>query len=1010
METRKFFVFLPAILLYLAGTSAWSQNRTIQGLVTASEDGSPLIGVNIVVPNTPSGTITDVDGRYSLEIPADAATLNFSYVGYRPQTIEINRYVVDNNNRSVIDVVMELDAQLVDEVVVIGYGVQKKSDLTGAVSQLEAKDIAKLPTSSVEQALQGKIAGVQVTPISGEPGRGGVIRIRGVGTLNNADPLYVVDGMILNSSRDIAFINNQDIESISVLKDASATAIYGARGANGVVIITTKKGSKDRDGQVSVSSYYGTQQVIRQIDVANGAQYAMLANELSVNEGRPAPHADPESFGEGTNWQDVIFRDAPIQNHQISFSGGSDKGNYLVSGNYFKQSGIIRGSEFERYSLRSNNEYKVKPYLRIGNNLALIYSNRDNAADVLMTSLRTAPITAPYDDTGKFSDASRFSSTGNAEASIFYNYSKGKEMRAIGNLFGELTFLKHFTLKSSFGLNYSLGEGKSFTPIYFVSPIQQSIQNRLNTSTSRQRSWLWENTLTYSRDWGKQHIDLLGGITSQDNFGESLGGSRANFLSESEDLFFLSAGEQGTESVFNGVFEDWGILSYLFRANYTLLDRYLVTVSGRVDGSSRFGPNKRYGVFPSVAVGWNVTNEPFMEGIDAISRLKFRAGWGQTGNDRIGDYAYIPLVENNLSAVFGKTETLNNGATSLGLANPDLQWEAGEQANIGVEIGFFDNRLQAELDWYNRTTRKILFRPDIPKYIGADPPVVNVASVRNRGIDLKIDWREELPSVKGSYNFGIVASTVDNEVLQLNNRGNPDFFSGGLGLGGQLGTNSRKGLEAGSFWGYQVDGIFQNQEELALFPKLGNQVPGDLRFVDLNGDGIISPLDRTVIGSPTPNLIYGFFANVEIHGFDLSIDFNGQSGNQIINSKRMSRFGLYNFEAVYLDRWHGEGTSNTEPRVTTSGVNYEFSERFVEDGSFLRLRNVQVGYTLPKIILERLHVQTLRVYATGANLLTWQKYSGYTPEIFNSSVFDAGIDRGVYPLAKSLTVGLDLTF
>lgn len=987
------------LALLLCGT-VFGQ-RQISGTVTG--DGEPLIGVSVQVPGTTSGTITDIDGSYSLSAPAEADSLIFSYVGYTSQTIPIG-------GRTQIDVELFEATELLSEVVVIGYGIQRKSDLTGSVSVLETEDIVDIPTQSLGQSLQGKVAGLQVTPSSGAPGADAIFRIRGIGTLNNADPLFVVDGMIVN---DISFLNPQDVASVSVLKDASATAIYGARGANGVIIVTTKQGKGEGQGGVTVSAYTATQNVVKQIDLVNARQYATLINEADVNEGRQPRFADPSQFGEGTNWQDEIFDSAPIQNVQVGFTGGGEKSSFNLSANYFSQEGIIDGSNFDRFTARLNNTREVKDWLTVAGNLSLIYSQSDNVptGGILNSAYRADPLTPAIDTAGNFGNTAIFSSTGNPVATIFYNYNKGQNYRAVGNAYADIRFLEHFTFRTNLGMDFNFNQGRSFVPVFEVSAIQRNEENRLNISNSYRRNWLWENTVNYARDWSVHHLDGVLGITYQDNFGEFISGSRQNLIGEDPAFYYLNAGEPLTSLASNGPSGgDWGLVSYLGRINYVYDNRYLITFSGRVDGSSRFGASNRYGFFPSVGAGWNVSNEGFWNETGLVSRLKLRASWGQTGNDRIGDYSYTALISSGLGAVFGTNEELNQGSTLLRLANPGIRWEETTQTDIGVELAMFDNRLQLEVDAYRRVTDGILFAAPIPSYLGAAAPTRNISEVLNEGIDLKLDWRETRGRFR--YSIGTNMSFLDNEVLKVDDL-DSDLFGGGLGIGGQLGTNSRAGFPIGAFFGYELDGVFQNEAELEEFAQLGNQQPGDLRFRDQNGDGVISASDdRVVLGSHIPDLILGVNGSLSYQGIDFSFDLIGQFGNEVINAKKMARFGAYNYEVSFLDRWTGEGTSNTGPRTTIVGQNVEtLSSRFVEDASYLRLRNVQLGYTLPSTLTERLRLRQLRVYVSGTNWWTSQEYSGYNPEIYGGSVFGNGIDGGgIYPIAKVTTVGIDLQF
>jgi TonB-linked SusC/RagA family outer membrane protein len=988
------------ILILLLPVSLLAQ-QSVKGTVT-DVDG-PLTGVSILAVGSSTGTITDLDGNYDLELPPATDSLEFSYIGYTTQKIAIA-------GRSQINVTLSESVQLLEQVVVIGYGIQKKGDLTGAVSVVESKDLDNLPTQSLGQALQGKVTGLQIIPTSGAPGADAIFRIRGVGTLNDADPLFVVDGMIVN---DISFINPQDVASVSVLKDASATSIYGARGANGVIIITTKLGNTDGRGNVNLSAYTGTQEITKTIDLVNAQQYATLINEADVNEGRQPRFANPEQYTTTTNWQDEVLQTAAINNVQLSFNGGNQQSQYNFSVNYFGQDGIIKGSDFDRITTRFNNQLKVKSWLTVASNVSLGYttSNNINGGSILLDAYRADPLTPAIDSLGNFGNTANFGSTGNPVATIFYTDNKSQGYRVVGNTYADVSFLKHFTFRTNFGLDYVSNSNKDFVPVFQVSPIQQNLQNRLSVSQAYYRNWLWENTLSYANSWGDHQVDGIAGLTYQDNFGEFLSGSRQNLVGESPDLQYLNAGEQLTSLANNGVNGgDWGLVSYLGRVNYTFASRYLLTLAGRIDGSSRFGANNRYGVFPSVGLGWNISNEPFFRQSDLLNRLKLRFSWGRTGNDRIGDYRYTALVNTGLGAVFGANETLNQGSTLQQLANPDIRWEETTQLDLGLEAGFFDNKLQLEIDAYQRTTAGILFAAEIPDYLGASAPTRNIAEVRNQGIDIKLDWRQQGRLVR--YGMGVLGSILQNEVLKVDDL-DSDLFGGGLGIGGQLGTNSRAGFPVGAFYGLVVEGVFQNAADLEKYPTLGNQVPGDLRFADLDGDGIITAEgDRTILGSAIPDFILGANAFIEVAGFDLNVDFVGQFGNEIINAKKMSRFGAYNFETTFLDRWTGEGTSNSEPRVTFGGTNIErLSSRFIEDGSYIRLRNLQLGYTLPVAVAQRIYLQSLRVYVSGTNLWTSTDFSGYNPEIYNGSVFDNGIDRGtIYPISKTINVGIDIQF
>ncbi len=1017
--TKPWNIKLGVLIGALLFSAAIYGQITVRGVVTAASTGEALIGANIQVKNTSIGTITDIDGSYELQVPNANDILIFSYIGY--QTLE-----VPVNGRTTIDVKLETDAGLLEEVVVIGYGTQRKGDLTGAVATVKGEDLAKLPTSSVEQTLQGKIPGVQVINASGQPGAGAVVRIRGIGTLNDANPLYVVDGVILPDGVDInTVVSPNDIENVSVLKDASATAIYGARGANGVVLVTTKKGTTIGESRISFSSYYGSQEIVKTIPLTNAREYAILANEVVRNEtnnpNAPAPFPNPDALGEGTDWQSEVYQTAPIQNYNLSLSGATDRISYTISGDYFDQEGIIPGSIYERLTIRANSEYKVKDYLKIGHNLAFINEKNDLAPGVVGNTYRADPTVVGFQD-DVYGNTSTRSSVANPLGQLEYeNDNKAERNVLLGTLYADINFLKNFTFRSSLGVNILRGRTQSFVPEFTVTPQQMREVNSLSVGKFETTNWLWENTLTFNKEWNNLSLNVLGGITAQDNYDEFLSASAQDFPFENESLRFIPLSDLDSRTVTNGA-SSWSMLSYLFRVNTTIFQKYLLTATLRADGSSRFGANNRFGYFPSFAIGWRITDEPFMKDQRLFSNLKLRAGWGQTGNDRIGNYASKATIASQLFTVFGLNEALYTGSTLSELSNPDLKWESTTQSNIGFEFGFLKNKLIAEVDYYNRTTNDILWAVPIPGSVGlASPPIINAAKVRNQGIDLLLSWQDRVADI--GYSISVNGSTINNEVLQLSG-GNEEFRSGGLGFGGELGSITRAGISVGSFYGYETDGVIQTQEELDALNSRARELtgnpnafwrsastrPGDLKFRDLNGDGIINGSDRTILGSPIPDLVFGLNLSLDYKGIELSASFSGQSGNEIINSKKMARFNTPNFERSFLDRWTPENPSNTEPRVTNSGDNYLLTPRFIEDGSFVSLRNVQLSYNLPKSVLQRIWLTNLQVYVAGSNLVYWTKYTGYTPEIISESPFSSGIDAGVYPISRIYTFGLKASF
>ncbi|HHM20475.1 MAG TPA: TonB-dependent receptor [Bacteroidetes bacterium] len=985
------------VLSLLFALPVYAQQIKINGSVKDTE-GIPLIGVNVLIKNTKEGTITDLNGKYELTaLPTD--TLQFSYTGYATEERPVN-------GQAAIEVVMAVASRLLDEVVVVGYGVQRKSDLTGAVSSVRAKELTKIPTPSVGQALQGKIAGVQVMAASGRPGQGAVIRVRGTGTLNNADPVFVVDGMITN---DIDFLNTNEIESIEVLKDASATAIYGSRGANGVILITTRQGKTGQDTRFSFSSYLGVQSLARKIELANARQYATLYNEA----GKFPSFDDPALLGNGTDWQDVIFRNADIQNHHLAVQGGTDKMHFYVSADLLRQQGIIRTSGFERYSLRINNGYSLTRWLTLGHNLSVVQRQGNNEpGGIVFNAYAADPTIEAIDANGHFGSTSLRSNVSNPAAQLEYqNFNRYKSTRLVGSLFATARFFSDFVFKTSIGIDAAFGKQRHFEPEFKVDDKQFRDESFLFVQLDRSYNWLWENTLSLHKEWNRHRLSLLGGITSQANFFEFLQGSRKRIIENAEALYFLGAGDSETQENNHGG-DQWKYLSYLFRTNYVFNDKYLLTASFRADGSSRFGANNRRGYFPSFALGWRIIEEAFMKNQNLFTNFKLRASWGIIGNDKIGSYEGRPVVQTELNAVFGNNEQSHFGATPIDLANPDIHWEEARQADIGLELGFFKNKLTLEADYFHRTTSEVLVNVPLPLYAGAqNDPRLNAAKVLNRGIELNLGWQDEPPGGFG-YHLNLLATSLHNEVLELAD-GKEDLRGGGI-PGGFV-TNTQPGLPIGAFYGYKVLGVFQNEDEINASPHSegdNREQPGDLRFADVNGDGGISTDDRTFIGSPIPNLLFSFNFGLQYKSIDLSLDFHGQSGNKIANVKKMMRFfGTPNYEASFLNRWTGEGTSHSEPRINNDGYpNFTMSERFLENGSFFRLRSLQLGFRLPAAILNKINFNSLYFYVSGTNVKTWTDYSGYTPEITSENVLENGIDRGIYPVAKIWTMGARAEF
>jgi len=991
------------LILILLSVNSFSQ--TIKGAVTSSADGLTLPGVNILIKGTTDGALTDLDGKYQITVKSPEDILVFSFIGM--QTFE-----VQVNNQTVIDVALQPTEESLEEVVVIGYGKVKKSDLTGAVSSIKSEDITKISSLNAEQSLQGNVTGVQVTSTSGEPGAIPVIRVRGVGTFNNSSPIFIVDGIILD---DISFLSSGDIASMEVLKDASATAMYGSRGANGVIIVTTRLGNNKGRIIINYNGEYGTQFLAKKIDLLNGSEFGTITNEIN-----PGTFSNVDMLP-NTDWQELVFNPAAFNNHQISFSGSTPMAQFYFGISYLKQDGIIDKSNYERLSFKINNEYNLFKNIKLGNNLTVSPFQQQNAPNVTYAVYRAQPILKPFYDDGSYGVVYN---VGNPLADLANSNNTRKGIRAVGNVFAEAKILESISLKSSFGIDGSYNKSRNFTPAYTIynpdgtASQQNNELSDLYKGSDDNITWLWENTISYLKSFDKQTIDFVAGYTMQQSNSEYSGLSGENLLRDYKDFWYINPSNvydptnnvNSIQSISNGVGQYYSMISYLARANYTYDNKYIVTATYRRDGSSKFAKDKRFGNFPSFAIGWNISNESFMQNNSLISNLKIRTSWGKIGNDKINYYDRFSRTVNDLT-IFGIPETANIGATYGKSGNPDLQWETTTQFDVGLEITVLEN-LTGEFDYYSRKTEDILVELSTPGYLGngqGQKVRFNAASVLNSGFEANINWKKTVNDF--TYSVGLLFSTVHNEVLSVGgNSGIDSVLQGGYLGDGRSVTQSRKGLPIGSFYGYKTDGIFQTQAELDAYPHSSQAGVGDLRFVDVNNDGVIDGNDRTDIGSSIPKFIFGLNIGLNFKDFDFALDINGQSGNDIFNGKEVVRPDPYNFEKHVFDRWTGPNTSNTEPRPSFGGYNFTPSDRFILDGSFMRLRTVMLGYTMPVSVSTKFHVQKLRIYAKGNNLFTLTKYTGYTPEIGSGDVLSNGIDFGIYPITAIYSFGVNVTF
>lgn len=1001
-------ILLTLLALMLTTTALFAQ-QTVRGRVTSSDDKQPLIGVNISVKGTIRGTTTDLDGMYSITLREGDQTLVFSYAGYERVELEVG-------NRERLDVELQVVSTMLGEAVVIGYGVVRKRDLTGSVGSISSGDIVRISALNAEQSMAGRVSGVQITTTSGAPGAGATVRIRGVGTFNNSSPIYVVDGVILD---DISFLNPSDISSMDILKDASATAIYGARGANGVVLIQTKSGVRGQAKPlISVSLESGVQRLEKTIDLLNGRQFAIISNEIrsgSFNNVDAVPNTD---------WQGEVFRIAPMSRFQVSIAGSGEQSEYYMSLGVFQQSGILERSWYERITLKLNNTYHLSKAFRIGNNITLAPYDQRVAPDVTFSVYRAQPVLTPYYSDGSFGVVYN---VGNPLADLAYSNNYNSGIRAVGNVFGETNLTKHAILRSSFGVDASLNRSKNFTPAYTIfnpdgSASQQNNEfSDISKGSGVNTTWLWENTLAYVRTIDKHYLNTVFGFTMQQTRSESMRMAGQNVIRDDPDFWYVEPPYVVDESnninmllsLYNGVDPNqyYNMMSYLVRLSYTYNEKYLATATLRRDGSSKFNEQNRWGIFPSFALGWNIGQEDFMRQYDWLSTAKIRGSWGKIGNEKISYYDRFARIQSNLPAIFGNPDAIYPGATYGKSGNPDLKWETTTQTDVGLEIDLFKGKLTAEFDVYNRLTDDILVELSTPGHLGngqGQRVRFNAASVQNSGFEFNLKWQERFDH--SGYSIGVVGTTLKNEVKAIGGTSGIDSVLIGGYLGnGQPVTLTRVGLPIGAFYGYVTNGIFQNQAELDAYPHLSQAGIGDIRFKDLNGDGVLNGLDRTYLGSPIPDFLLGLNLDMDYRAFDISLGIQSQFGNKLFNGKNVVRPDPYNFEAHVWDRWRGEGTSNSEPRPSFGGYNYLPSDRFIHDGSFIRLRSLVVGYTVPKSLADRAKLKSARVYLQATNLITFSKYTGYTPEIGSYDVLSNGIDNGVYPIPSVVSFGINLT-
>ena len=991
------------VCLVLSGTTVFAQEKTVTGVVTDSFN-EPLIGASIVVQGTTNGVITDLDGKYSIKV-TPGATLQFSYVGMEKQSIKVG-------NQSIINVQLKDDSQMLAETVVIGYGSAKKRDLTGSITNIKGDEIANKPVANPLSALQGKVAGVQVIN-SGRAGEDPEIRVRGTNSINGYKPLYVVDGLF---NDNINFLNPQDIESMEILKDPSSLAIFGVRGANGVIIITTKK-AKVGQTRVNINGSFGFKSVPNQIEMVDAAGFKELYNEQLRNEGNP--EFDFTGWNGNTNWQDEIFQTGFITNNNVSITGASEKHSFYLGAGYAYEQGNIKNEKYSKITLSVSNEYKLTDNFRVGfqfNGARILPAD----TKTVTTAVRATPVATVFNDQyvlyttlPEFQKAQMNNPM--VDVDLKANTTRAENYRGSGNVYAEWDFLKHFQFKAMFSMDYASNNSRKFTPIIQVydasaegnivtlgdgkTGVSQAKQTEMKTQS--------DYLLTYTNTWGDHSLTATAGFTTYYNKLENLGAARAQgvglVIPDNPDKWYVSIGDAGTSTNESTQWER-ATVSMLGRILYNYKGRYLFNGSFRRDGSSAFSyTGNQWQNFYSVGAGWLISEEEFMKDITWLDMLKLKGSWGTLGNQNL-DKAYPaePLLSNAYSAVFGTPSAIYPGYQLSYLPNATLRWEKVEAWEVGAEANFFRNRLHLEGVYYKKTTKDLL--AEVPGISGTVPGIGNLGSIENKGIELAINWRDQI----GDWNYSIGGNltTIKNKVLSLVQEG----YS--IISGDKSQSYTMAGFPIGYFYGYKVEGVYQNQAEIDNSPKntLATVTPGDLKFVDVDGNGEITPADRTMIGDPTPDVTYGINFSVGYKNWELGVDMMGQAGNEIYRTWDNYNWSQFNFMKQRLNRWHGEGTSNSQPLLNMKHtINNLNSEYYIEDGSFFRIRNVQLAYNFDKTLLSRIGVQALKLYANIQNLKTWKHNTGYTPELGGTAIA-FGVDNGSYPMPVVYTFGFNLTF
>jgi len=1077
MKKSRYLLLLLALMVSMA-----SNAQGILGTVT-DDFGEPVIGASVVEKGNPqNGTVTDFDGKFNIKVAAGTPII-ISYIGFVSQELSATNGMT---------VVLKEDAQTLQDVVVIGYGVQKKSVVTAAIAKVTADDLEGKTRLRADDALKGLAAGVNVTSASGQPGSQSMIRVRGTGTINDTNPLYIIDGMPADQY-GLESVNPNDIESIEVLKDAASGAIYGARAANGVILVTTKKGKMGR-AQVNYNFSYGWQSAWKHRDVTGATDYAILQNEKYVNGGQMPLYADPYNLkdangqkitGFGTDWQELLFNDnAPVVQHDVSVSGATEKVNYYLSLGYYTQDGIVGGnygkSNYDRLTIRSNNQYNVfddskeRSFLNkldISANISYMrtHSTGIDANSTWGSPLGSALYLAPtlpvtldggyeqnadgtpnydaprigqkmidrYSAYDLYTDADgnpytipgflgSYQEQNNPIAMMQQRPGKGWSHKFMPKFSIDLQLWDNLKYHFTWSAEQSFWGSESATVSkFYFSGNNNSDHTEASAEKANSTQWQVENTLTYDKEIGKHSIGVVLGQSALKYKGDNIGASHWNLININKPYINYTTGgnietttdEKGNITGVKSLVGGWGgpyvehhLASLFARLSYNYDERYMFQGTIRRDGSSRFGSNNKYGVFPSFSLGWNIMNEAFMKDTRSwLNNMKLRVSWGKNGNENIGDFRYTVLTTTGGTSnyYFGRQAVMDYGSKANGLANENLKWEESEQTNIGLDFGFWNNKLTFTIDYYIKKTNGMLMTMPIPSYVGETKPIGNVGDMENKGLEFELGYKWSV----GDAHFAVKAnaSYLSNKLKNLGN--DTGFLNYGISQFSDGGTRAENGQPFPFFYGYKTAGVLQNKAEADAYnAKYGTSSnPGDLIFVDMNGDSKITSDDRTKIGKPTPDWSYGLNLNADWKGFDLNVFFQGVYGADVFDATWRQDIASGNYPTWVLQRWTGEGTSNSLPLLKLGdSKNWVCSDIYVQDGSYLRLKNISLGYTLPRNITKKVNIERFRVYVRAENLFTWTKYWGFDPEIGTSST-SMGVDYGVYPQARIFTIGCNLS-